>query len=300
MENKQTKNFDTISLIGPACAGKTLLANELSKQTGLQVISLDDLIYLIKRPILFIKLPSKLLYKAYKNITLSNLISGDCNFKKGTAEYQKQLENIDRLFGEFLLYKKLLGNLGAFRRIYYDVLSNYNIFSNDPLNSTMVYKDLFNELLSELLPRLKQPAILDVGAFFGWETPNHLKSSDDFKLNPTDIDKKSKQLVSQMGTVVLLEPGQDYAIRNSEKKWPANELTINYLDYFHENADVIVSTNGLFFDPENHLDAFKTRNTFNSADVFKREAILNKGEIANICSQIIECRQSLQNAQQKQ
>ena len=85
---------------------------------------------------------------------------------------------------------------------------------------------------------------------------------------------------------VLLEPGEDYYIKNPKDQKSINtRLFMKDYSNYYPNADIEVSTNGLFYEPEN--DFLKQRTWLNVREYLTKKRLKNRGEINNISDQII-------------
>ena len=91
------------------------------------------------------------------------------------------------------------------------------------------------------------------------------------------------ETLSKSQTVLLL-PGLDYEFRNAFKEVNANNLILQHLDNYY-CADVEISTNGLFNSPDNNY--LKQRTWLDAREFLTKEQLKNRGEISNICDQIL-------------
>ena len=85
---------------------------------------------------------------------------------------------------------------------------------------------------------------------------------------------------------ILLTPGRDYHLRNAAKNSDCNNLILKHLDNYYPNANIEITTNGLFNDPQNK--AFNTRMYFDAVYSTVRDQLRNNGVINNMADEIIE------------
>ncbi len=283
---KNTNIGQSISLIGPACVGKSLIAKEISIKTGMPVISIDILVYIVTNNEFLTNQSPEIVYPCVKN-SIETFIKQKGTYGTTDEEIKKQQESIDEIFDIYLNYKELLKDLKPFAQIYYRSLDFCNTSSNNPEYSIAINQLTCNIMLEEILKRVKEPIIFDLPASFGWKVLNGKAVSRDYKIDTEKLLKQTQKLTSLIGTIVMLEPGQDYLLRNSDKSNPLNMAQLRHLDYYYPIADVIVSTNGEFYDIEENLSAFQNRVPFSAKEELVRERIKNNGEITNIVDQIL-------------
>ena len=77
----------SISLIGPACVGKSLISEELSKRLGIPAINFDDLIVVMEYERKGLLGPSKELQDAYFNFCLEDIANDDLMYENVTPKY---------------------------------------------------------------------------------------------------------------------------------------------------------------------------------------------------------------------
>ncbi len=288
---------DSITLIGPPCVGKSLISQELSATTGLPVVSIDMLRFFVASPLFSV---------LEKNINDFKTFEEHFKFQMKTyfeglptdEKESKQLEDtISEIYQTYVDYHNLLGDFDKFIEIYVWMYEDNEIPPPTNENYSIALATLFNNLmLSEILSRLDRPVIFDMPCYFGWEIPMPENNSHERYLSIEKTNAKSKELKSQVGTVVYLEPGEDYGTRAKYEKSKNVSLLLNNLESYYDGADIVVSTSGEFFEPEANQDAFVDREIFNQKAQLRRTEIKNNGEIANICDQILMMTQQLANS----
>lgn len=277
-----------ITLIGPSGVGKILVAKELSKKLNLDVICIDDLIQFISLEQNGKISKSKSKQKEYALSVISDLKSMPeyAKFLEKDDTLNKTIELITNVLNEYTKYNNLIGPL----KQYYNLLSDNDQLldkCNKPIELIMALNDLSEKIVSKITHKLKKSYILDVPASFGWEINPSLAEYQCMFSHQT-IDSLNQQINNHLcgTTTILLEPGQDYITRNPSASIDANKMILNDISAYYNSADIVISTNSLFFEPNNRF--LKQRSWFNAEEYITKDKLKNTAEINNICNQIIE------------
>ena len=136
---------------------------------------------------------------------------------------------------------------------------------------------------------------------FGWKLNyNSVVSKYENFLKVKKIDVSMSQILKKQekmfknSQVVLLEPGQDYSLRNAVKDWHGNKILLKNLHDYYDFAKISITTNEIFNHPNNKY--FQQRTCFDAKEYEVKEKLKNKGNIANICDEIISMLNDLQQA----
>lgn len=278
-------------LLGPSGIGKSLLANKLSKKTGLPVFSIDAIIsFTIDKEVL--GFPYFFINKEVLNIYFSEIAnSRGFKYEKNSSFEKVQQQMIDELSELFLFYKKELKTFKEIKKVIengkklHDDLSN--IFS--AYVSAYIYQDMSVKIFNIISSKIDKPVIFDMPCNFGW----FMESENNFGFDFNKLNNKMSQILNSVGFSVLFEPGEDFEERSPETSYYF-EFLYNHRENYKQ-SDLIVSTNQLFFDPTNKQ--IKSRDDFDAKAKIEREKLLNKAELNNICDQIIEMSNNLKQIQ---
>ena len=292
----ETNLSKSYMIIGPSGVGKSLISQTLSKKTGYPVFSIDDIIEFTKDNYNASSFPflinEKKLLKYYKKLSKEY----GPTYDKNSELDKKQDEMLKELSNLFFYYKN---SLGGFKELKQKYLENKKLdselqdaFSN--LISLYIFQSLSVNVYKVIASKIDEPVIFDMPCNFAWFLP-HDKVFEDYEIDYKQLNKEMTEILNSVGAVVLVEPGQDFEERNPEKKSSYFEFLLNN-KHNYKQSDLIVSSNSLFYDPTEPLLA--NRSIFDAKAQQKREELLNKSELNNICDQIIELCSEL--AQQKQ
>ena len=278
--DKVNKNIsDSIVLLGPSGVGKSLVASTLSKKVDTPLLDIDDIIAFIDSELSDTLSMDQDKQKSFIEAEISDLKK----LKRDTplTDEEDKIENslVYELVDLYNYYHQLLGGFEKFYKPYYDY---YKATQKHMSMFDEVYH--LNKLTMDILERIyattDRPYIISPPGSFGWSTNNPLRYRmrllQDTKIEP--FLKLSKS--------VLLEPGVDYSLRTPTDDSSVNSiLFLRHLDSYHKNADVVISTNSLFSDPNN--DFLKQRTWLNVRETMTKRRLKNMGEISSICDQII-------------
>lgn len=281
----------SIMLMGPSCVGKSLIANRLSKKLNLPVLSLDDLFNFINMEQSGIISPSKPAQISYIHACLEE-IEQDPKTRENLEkeEYrQTQIKLVYDFIDLYNYYNNLVGPLSDFYPLnneYYSSVRNAHT-----LNETIYcLNDFSYKVLEKALTKIDKPIIIDPPAPFGWEA-SKISFFEQFRMNafesniaPFDLDKRIAKFAKSTRTI-LLEPGQDFQSRNAAPS-KANAHLIKTISGYYDNADILISTNDLFYEPENKW--LKQRTWLDARETLTKEKLKNNSEINNICDEIID------------
>ncbi len=291
MKIENLKN--SITLIGPSSVGKSFLSAELGKKLKMPHICIDDLIAIIRSEKCGNIGPTEQKKKQYINRCIED-IQNDHELSKLLKDKryaQKEIQLVHDFIDLYDYYLKLFGSLKPFYELIekYDLMVDLARVNQDYINSLAIVSA---ELLDKIFNIIDQPVIIDPPAPIGWNTEQIFVSSfSEMKLQSKNFKvdvEKCKKIINKILTnssTVFLNPGIDYEQRNAAKYDMANNLILSKLGNYCEQAQIEVSVNGLFNEPKNHY--LQRRSWFDAKEIAIKEKLKNKGEIANICDQII-------------
>ena len=285
MEDKNLK--ESIILIGPTCVGKSLVAGELQKKLDLPILSIDDLIHFIDMEQRGILSPSQKAKEAYLKECIKEVESD----KSIPGKHLKAME-IKLLTDYVDLYSYYCNMVGPLKK-FYSIADDYTTSvrsATNSIESIYCYKDYAFKLLEASLQRINQPIIIDQPAPIGFKAKK-ISLLSKIKLNalsqnisPEILDSRIENFL-RGATTILLEPGLDYNLRNANPS-RENDLLIDGIGSFYDSADLVISTNGLFNEPENKW--FQQRTFSCAEEISTKERLKNQSEINNISDTIIE------------
>lgn len=279
----------SIVLLGPSCVGKSLLSGQLSEELGLPVVCVDDVFAMAEyeQDGLLSKEP-----RVQNNFKKRCFAELEATTMAWTLEERKHknvvLKQIDNIVNMYNKYHEILGGYDQVKKY----LPDYDKVGRMGLIETVCYYNhLTLKVLKMLLKKIDTPVILDVPGYFGWEIPMEAispKVQERFKTQYVDIDDMQKDISSILSSpqTILLEPGQDYQKRNAATHSSTNNMILKYLENYLKNAKIQISTNDLFYNPENKY--FKQRRFIDAREAIAKDELKNKCEINNICHQILE------------
>ena len=285
-----------IVLTGPMFVGKSLISSELSKRTGIPRISIDEIIAFAKEEkknelnsnIEFLEAfrereiseEFKLQHKKYPNKPIDELIT--------------EIENlVDEFISQYLFVIDMIGPLDG---IYPIIEEYYDLFGKCPfLNADTeltILQERFAKVLEFVYTKIKVPCIIDTPAHLGWNPPdfNFCKKDTEtlnkinYNQTPQTIGQKIRILLEMAGPKIFLEPGIDYNQRQSHDS-NAHFIMTDMIDQYYDFADVFISVNNLFYDPNDK--SLQTRSWLDTESNQKHNLLKNHGEISNICNQIL-------------
>lgn len=288
---------NSIVLIGPSCVGKTLLSEELSFRTQMPVFSVDDILFFLAE---------------MKNNGLKNTPRGISKYKKIQQHYafnykpikisKTEQENVDylntsinNLIEKFQAYDEYfdLRRYKKFYNDYYDTcLSLFEAGISDEF-ALFLSQTFTTAFLQDIISSLPCPAIIDVSAADGWFNYNYYPNDKDQSILATlgyefDYDSTINahhEFFSKFGQKVFLHPGEDYKYRSSPD-FPQNYILTQNLDRYNEYADLIVSVNGLFYQPDDPV--FQKNRYYIDVNGNKtKDKLKNKSEVSSVCEQIL-------------
>ena len=82
-----------------------------------------------------------------------------------------------------------------------------------------------------------------------------------------------------------MHPGEDYKYRKTPS-FKENHILTENLDRYHEYADLVVSVNGFFTNPDNPIFT-KERYYIDVNGNQLKQTLLNKSEVSSVCDQIL-------------
>ena len=277
-----------IVLIGPACVGKSLIADALSKKTGYKRICFDDLYHMASEEYSF-NISPKMNEEKFKKRTAKDLRRTRV-YKKNALD-KEHLKEESRLIEDYIKtykqYCEMFGSLFGFEQIVSDELLG---FWGDDIEGIYVRNEIALKTLATIVDEINEPLIIDVPAWFGWKISNEeIKNNKTIKFRKLQKDvlnmQKEMQNALKLTNSVFLYPGLDYHARNAMYKDKLNNIILNSLDNYVDCANIMIDISGLFNDKYN--ECFSTRRWFDSHESLEKEKRKNKGNIANICDEIM-------------
>lgn len=281
-----------ISLIGPSCVGKSLLAEELGKKYNLPVINFDDFIALIQHEMHGFISPDKEHQKQFVELCIETMLNDPKTSNNiVNKEYYKKTQT---LICEFLhMYDNYRYLIGDFKPLYKLVEWQEYLLNKSETAEEGIFllTNATHLLLGHILEKINTPVIFDFPAPYGWHqksknvdkyTKSRLKDTP-FKIKLGNLEKEISKILSYTHSI-LLTPGLDYERRNAVKDQDGNNILLKNLENYYTNADLVVTTNGLFNTPEHNV--FQRRNYFDGEEMVKKEKLRNNAEIKNLCDEI--------------
>ncbi len=295
--DRKTIYDNSIILVGPSCVGKSLISEELAMRTGMPLLSVDDIIYFLAE---------------MKNNGLKNTPAAIEKYKKlqrrfafnyqeikisrnDTEKVALLEESIDKIIEKFQAYDEFL-ELDRYKQLYEGYCNMMLDLNNHGISShflVVLSQGFTSSILYDIISNLDVPAIIDVSASDGWFSADYKPSKHDadvlrwvaYDTHFEAMNNLHDEIFRKFGQKVFLHPGVDYSHRQN-KYYEENNILVNNLDRFFEYADLCVSTNGFFNEPENPVFK-KCRYFIDVNGNTKKDELLNKAEIANICDQIL-------------
>ena len=284
---------NSIFLTGPACVGKSLVSGELSKKLNMEVVSIDDLIMFVQYEQYGWLGPSVKKQNEFVNTCIRD-IKKDKKLSKNLLD--KDLSNkvaqmLHNFVANYVRYVNLFGGLKHFYKIV-DEYDRIKVKYEKDIEWISCYAAVSTMIIEKCINLVDKPLIFDTPAMFGWKL-DETKISNKYKnyLSKSslhiDLNKinKLQYKIFQTSKTVFLEPGLDYPIRNMARGISGNNLLLKHLDNYFDLANISITTNGMFNHPENKY--FKQRSWFDAKEYAVKEKLKNKGNIANICDEII-------------
>ncbi|MBQ9795916.1 MAG: hypothetical protein IJW36_03050 [Clostridia bacterium] len=299
MTDEDLKN--SITLIGPSSVGKSLIASELSKKLNIPYVCIDDLLVMIdyeQRGLLSI---DKKVQKRFVKLLIEDIKQDEelSVYMHNPTFRTKEIKLINDFIELYNYYAEMFGGLHHFYGIAQGHEARQDLF-NLPILNVENLKVVTAQIIATIMDIYDKPLVFDVPASFGWETSDLYKKSSiniAFKLKTKNIDLKliQKFVNSFLNetTTVFLSPGIDYNERNSARFSRENNMLLESLSNYYNQADIEISTNALFNEPSNKF--LQKRSWLNPEEAMVKEKLKNKGEINNICDEIILSIEELKN-----
>lgn len=280
-KNQQQNISNSILLMGPSGVGKSLIAGALSQKTNLPLLDIDDLINFIESDLMGGLIKDEEIQKDFINFQIEDLKKVEREIPLTPEESKKEESLVYELVDLYNYYHDLLGGYEQFYQDYFDFRQSKCITKHDQVYSM---NKLTYQILNKVYESTNTPFVISPPASFGWETKNPLHFNLKF------LQDKVGNFLDSTQTI-LLEPGQDYHLRSTTDKTSVNDkLLLKHLDGYYEHADIVISTNALFNDPENEF--LQQRTWLNVRETLTKEQLKNTAEIDNICDQILEFTQT--------
>lgn len=296
--NKKQIRENSIILIGPSCVGKTLISEELSSRTQMPVFSVDDILFFLAE---------------MRNNGLKNTNAGRAKYKRlqqhfaysykpiKITRHDKEKtaflnESIDNLIEKYQAYDEYF-DLKQYKRFYEDYWEVGTALAETDISDEFIVfisQAYTTALIQDIIDSLDTPAIIDVSAPDGWYTQDYKPNKHDqqildrigYKFEIEESLKSHHQIFSNFGQKVFLFPGEDYKERKTTE-YEGNNLLVDNLDKFYNYADLMISVNGLFNEPDNPV--FKRGRYYIDVNgIQTKNKLLNRSEVSSICEQIID------------
>ncbi len=277
MNNKNVSN--SIVLIGPSGVGKSLIASRLSKKTNIPYVDIDDLLFFIEVDLRNELTPDKSQQESFIQKQIAELSKLERETPLTESELKREKILVQEFVDLYNYYHQMFGGFKQFYNIFYE-------YYKSTQNPTTGFADIYKlnratfKLINKVFESSNHNLIISPPGCFGWnvKTPLHIKSYM--------LQNKIGEFLDNTNTI-LLQPGQDYTLRT-----PTDKLSVNYryflkhLENYYDHSVFEISTNELFYEPEN--DFLKQRTWLNVRETLTKERLMNGGELDNICDQIIE------------
>ena len=265
--------------MGPCFVGKSLIAKHLADKTKMPMLDIDDLLFFIEADYYKGLTHNPYEQKMFEERQLKDLAVVDRE-PLDEKEKTREKELVHEFVGLYNYYYELFGGLKEFYPIFYD----YHLYSKQKITSISGNINNLNNttlrLINKIFELTDTSFVISPPASFGWNTNNPLN------IKSKIVQKNVGQWLDRTKNVLLL-PGQDYTLRTFEDDSSVNtKCFLRHLNGFYDNADLIVSTNGFFNNPED--DFLKQRTWINVRETMAKERLLNRGEIDNMCDQILD------------
>lgn len=281
-------------LIGPPGIGKSLISQELSKKTGLPIFSIDEIIGYMKDsnrfgfPKIFVN--EKRLIKHYKKLAKEY----GTKYEQGSELDSKQNEMLKELADYYLFYNEKLKGFNEIKKAFFEYLNIDSKLENafSALISIYIFEVFTVNVYKIIASKINEPVIFDMPCNFAWFVPND-KIFEEFDIDIKSLNNEMSKILNSTNSI-LIEPGKDFEERNPETSHYFEFLVNHRKNY--KQSDIIISSNDLFFDATDIN--LKNRSCFNAKSQLKREQLLNKAEVSNICDQIIQMINDLNNQPQ--
>lgn len=297
---------NSIFLIGPSCVGKSMLSQELGKRLNIPVVSIDDLREFVLWEVEGFIGPSKEKKQEFISTCYKDA-KKDKTYKKNMQDEksrQKQLQAIKNVANLYTRYVKMFDGLKQFKTL---VCEHEKIAHNfhKKIEYIVGYAGLATLMVKKIVEVYDGPLIFDTPAMFGWEVDaskigdeyKKLLSKSTLKLKLSKLNEEQSKILKQSNTV-LLEPGLDYNIRNTERNSAYNKILLRNMDKYMGNADISITVNAMFYHPENKY--FNKRSWFDYKEMETKRKLKNKCNISNICDEILSLMTDLKQGKDMQ
>jgi len=268
----------SIVVLGPCGVGKSLIASALSEKTKLPMIDTDDLLFFIEAEYRGLISQSPKMQQYFIETQIDELKSIKRDIPLTEDETKKEISLVYEIVDLYRFYNSLLGGLKQFYKDFYDYHNSIDKCKSYYDEVYYLNKIYFN-FLNKIFSTSDQQFIISPPASFGWNSINFFHPKIQL------LQKQIGNFLNKHNTV-FLQLGQDYPIRN-----PANDISVNNnlflkrLKNYYKYANLEISTNDLFFQPENEF--LKQRTWLNVRETLTKDKLKNRSEISNICEQII-------------
>lgn len=273
-EQQKANINQSIVLMGPCGVGKSLLSKTLAQKLNYPRIDIDDIIMFASMDANGTLSADPQVQQAFVRQQVDDLLY----FHKNTVNREQQTQLVQESVDEYNYYDLLLDGFTRFRQ---DINDFYRLGCQYPSKAGNIYalNRVTYQILTKILATTDTPLVISLPGTFGWEIPETSSTA------LQHLQEKMRKLL-RLTRNVLLQPGEDYALRCPTGQTNVNTLLVRYPERYEDNADLVVSTNGLFNHPENKF--FKQRDPFSVAERATKDQLQNLGEINNICDQIME------------
>ena len=294
------KNNNIIALIGPKAVGKSLIASKLSENMGdISIFSSDT----------FDNFIMAILQGGFRNVSeFRNLVISEYSEEKLKRKYpgidketlrhnKNYLENYLKSIEIIEKYADLLKS----KQIYYQTIKLLE--TNKPLSlKQMLFILQYQKILilTNIIKKIDQPIILDFGADLGAIISLNDKEKD--KLSQIyqkpfhELMSAQKQMFENCGIIAYLSPGKDYIEKSDARiSDDHNKIYRESEDSYSQYANIEMTMNGMFYDPSNYI--FRSDKEFQPGIATKKNKLMNKGNVDNICDILLENIEELKQMQ---
>lgn len=277
-----------IVLIGPACVGKSLIADALSEKTGYKRVCLDDIYQMASDEYEF-KLDPNSSNEKYKKKKIKELHKnrGYKNNLLDQDHIEEETRLVEDYLNEYKKYCEMFGKLSDFEQI---IANGFWGYVGNDMEGIYVRNEIALKTLETIVDKINEPLIIDVPAWFGWQMSDEdIKNNKTFKAKKMQKDvinlQNEMQNALKLTNSVFLYPGLDYHARNAMYSDKLNNIILNSLKNYYDCSNIVMDISGLFNDI--YDECFSSRVWFDAHESLEKEKRKNKGNIANICDEIL-------------
>lgn len=287
--NKSVLN-NSILLIGPKAVGKSLIADKLSlKQDSMPIFSSDKL---ENYAMMFTE-------GDFRNVDeIIEVVKSSFSNEKALKKYKGNPEQIikqnEKYVSDYINSLKFYATVVDFRKLRTIIYQTMSLLRNNgqlslrQMLSVMQYQKI--QMLEYFFENLQTPVVADFGADVGAVIELLPKEKSQIErmygIKFSKIENAQKQFFKKFRNVVYLSPGIDYKEKiDPRSNDEHNKIYCENKDSYVAFAKLEESMNGTFFDIKNSV--FKNDNDYDYEVLFKKNSLMDKSNIENICDQIL-------------